>query len=80
MLNRNDVLNIISKYKKKFEIIHENEIYKWKAVKCFQDYWEIDDIGIGQFPDMLERALEKAGNLLTSQNVFPKEMIRALAE
>jgi len=76
MININAVKNIISAYKQDFDRIHKEEIYKWKAVKCFQDNW---DENAADFPAMLGRALEKAQNLLTSRNYFPKGMICELA-
>ena len=54
-----------------------DEKYKWEAAKCFQDNW---DVNAPDFPDMLERSLEKAHNLLTSENNFPKSMIIGFAK
>ena len=36
MFNNRALAAIISDYKQNFEQIHKEEIYKWKAVKCFQ--------------------------------------------
>jgi len=40
MFNNKALAAIISDYKQNFEQIHKEEIYKWKAVKCFQDNWD----------------------------------------
>ena len=48
------------------------EKYKWKAVKCFQDNW---NIGAEDFKTMLANALAGTDNLLGSKNSFPADMI-----
>lgn len=50
----------------------QDERYKWVAVKHFQDTW---DPSATNFSEMLEEALSKTENLLTSANSFPKGMI-----
>jgi 5-methylcytosine-specific restriction protein B len=77
MFNIDALAAIISDYKLNFERIHKEEIYKWKAVKCFQDNWDENAI---DFPAMLNRALDKSKNLLVSYNFFPKAMIFGIAE
>lgn len=54
-----------------------NEKYKWEAVKWFQDNW---DVNASDFPEMLNRALDKTFNLLASNNNFPKGMIVGFAK
>ena len=77
MLNINALETIIKDYKQDFKRIHADEIYKWKAVKHFQDNW---DIKADDFPAMLNTSLGKAYNLLDSRNFFPKGMIYAIAQ
>jgi 5-methylcytosine-specific restriction enzyme B len=77
MFNDNALAAIISDYKQNFEQVHKEEIYKWKAVKCFQDNWDENAI---DFPAMLNLAMDKAKNLLVSNNFFPKAMICEIAE
>lgn len=48
------------------------EKYKWEAVKWFQDNWDVNAL---DFAEMLNRALDRTYNLLTSANNFPKRMI-----
>lgn len=55
----------------------DNEKYKWEAVKWFQDNW---DVNAEDFPEMLERSLDKTYNLLASNNNFPKGMITGFAK
>ena len=71
-MNRQIVKSYIEEYKRNFEQVHDQEIYKWKAVKQFQDNFDIDAV---DFHDNLELALSKAGNLLDSGQYFPKRML-----
>lgn len=54
-----------------------NEKYKWEAVKCFQDNW---DVNAADFAGMLTRSLAKTYNLLASMNNFPARMITGFAK
>jgi len=71
-MNRQIVKSYIEEYKRNFEQVHDQEIYKWKAIKQFQDNFAIDAI---DFYDNLELSLSKAGNLLDSGQYFPKRML-----
>lgn len=48
------------------------EIDKWKAVKTFQDNWDLNAVN---FSAMFEKATKKALYLLDSGNHFPRRMI-----
>ena len=54
-----------------------DEQFKWEAIKCFQDNW---DINASDFSEMIARALGKTSNLLASANNFPLRMILKFAE
>lgn len=72
--------NYIAQYKATFaehRLGTDYEIYKWKAVKCFQDNWNIDAL---DFPTMLKNSLAKTNNLLSATNYFPKKMIEMFAD
>lgn len=60
-------------YKKDFNSHIDDEIYKWKAVKQFQDYW---DIKAENFSEMLDRSFSETSNLLLAQNYFPLKMLK----
>ncbi len=67
----------LMKYKENFVSSQwGNEKYKWEAVKCFQDNWDVNSI---DFSDMLARSLAKTYNLLASMNNFPARMIQSFA-
>ncbi len=77
MIDRKCLNDVLTAYKKDFRAFHWNEEkYKWEAVKCFQDNW---DIRASDFPEMLTRALSKTENLLTSSKYFPANMIIGFA-
>jgi len=70
----------ISQYKANFaqhRLGAGNEIYKWKAVKCFKDNWDIEAT---DFPAMLAASLGKCENLLSSNQFYPKQMLLYFAE
>lgn len=78
MVNKKRLKKAISEYKKQFvQNRWVNEKYKWEAVKQFQDNWHIN---ADDFATMLKRSLSKTGNLLTSRNNFPGNMIIEFAD
>lgn len=72
MFNQQKFQVALEKYKEDFNEYWPSEKYKWIAVQTFQDNWDVD---APDFVSMLEAALDKADNLLTSVNCFPKSMI-----
>lgn len=73
-------VNLVSLYKKNFSehrFGKSYEIYKWEAVKCFQDNWDIE---APDFAQMLKASLAKTANLLSSARFFPKKMIELFSE
>ena len=74
-MNNQKVLEIIKNYKNNFELIHDKEIYKWRAIKHFQDNW---DINAPNFQKMLENSLALTRNLLLSGQYFPRNMLLQL--
>lgn len=77
MINRQKLSAALEEYKKDFDSEWQDEKYKWQAVKCFQDNWDIHAV---DFASMLAKSLKKTANLLTSMNNFPKNMIIQYAE
>lgn len=64
-------------YKKHYGQIEQKEIYKWKAVVHFQNNWDIE---ADNFPKMLDCALSKTSNLMSSGSYYPRRMIVWAAE
>lgn len=78
MFNKIRLKEILEEYKKVFvQQQWPNEKYKWEAVQCFQENW---DINSADFAQMLKKSLAKTDNLLRSANNFPKGMITGFAE
>ncbi|MFA5706303.1 MAG: DUF3883 domain-containing protein [Candidatus Neomarinimicrobiota bacterium] len=71
-MNIKIVKSYIEEYKKHFESVRDQEIYKWHAVKQFQDNFNINS---ENFYSNVELSLSKTYNLLDSSSYFPKEML-----
>ena len=78
MINVERFNEILVEFKKDFPGEHwKGEKYKWKAVKCFQDNWDID---APDFLEMFLKATSKTYNLLASMRNYPRAMIKVFAE
>lgn len=71
-MNLQKVKEIIDFYKKHFHEISDKEIYKWSAVKQFQENWDIES---PNFLEMLEKSLSLTKNLLASGYYYAKRML-----
>ena len=63
---------VLTEYKSRFVELWANENYKWEAIKCFQDNWNVE---ADDFSQMLEKSLKKTDNLLTTSRRFARGMI-----
>ena len=71
-INHDKFANVLAAYKAQFPSHIEEEIYKWKAVKKFQDTWDIDAPDFGA---MFQEATSLHDNLLASMNHYPRGMV-----
>lgn len=71
------IKRLLQDYKNDFENWIPEELYKWQAVKCFQDHWKLD---AENFSGMLESSLKQAKNLLDNGYGLPMRMIIRFAE
>lgn len=76
MLNTVVLDNIISEYIDGFDS-RKNELFKWKAVKHFQENWDID---AADFASMLKNSLSKTDTLLTTRYALTAGMILNFAK
>ena len=76
-MNRELLRKYISEYERDFSRINSKELYKWRAVKQFQDTWDPD---AENFAEMLSLSLSKTRNLMAAANYWPDRMIVANAE
>ena len=65
----------IAAYKKDFNTHIGEELYKWRAVKKFQDVW---DIGAPDFGAMFWEATSLHLNLLNSRNHYVRSMLKEM--
>ena len=56
MFDKNKLQEILTEYKRDFTKHWQDEKYKWEAVKCFQDNWNIN---AADFSKMLESSITK---------------------
>lgn len=77
MIDRQSLDQVLAQYKENFSSHWEEEKYKWEAIKCFQDNW---DINAQDFPAMLSKSLSKTKNLLAANYDFSRKMIEFYAE
>lgn len=68
---------LVAQYKAVFADTRSGELYKWRALKCFNDNWNID---APDFAGMLRASLERTRNLLASNNHWPRAMIERFAD
>ncbi|MBX3043081.1 MAG: DUF3883 domain-containing protein [Candidatus Kapabacteria bacterium] len=71
-MNRQILRQYIDEYKIGFARVNQQEIYKWKAVKCFQDNWNIEATN---FLEVLSQSIRLTQNLLKSGQYFPLRML-----
>ena len=76
-IDQERLLKLVEEYKADFKENIPLELYKWEAVKHFQDNWDLD---AEDFPAMLSRSLNKTENLLASMNNYPRRMIKQFAQ
>ena len=77
MIDKTTVQKHLKSYKNIFNVRWNSEKFKWEAIKCFQDNW---DINATDFSSMLEASLAKTGNLLSCAQYFPAGMITIFAK
>lgn len=76
-MNQQLIKAYIQAYKDHFGTISTQEIYKWRAVKQFQDHWDIEAEDLHA---MLTVGLSQTFNLLDSGLYYPKRMLLQCAE
>ena len=75
MFDKSKLNEVLTAYKARFvEKQWPDEQDKWKAVKCFQDNWDVNAVN---FAEMLDKALSQteAANLLNGQQNHPRVAI-----
>ena len=76
MIDLNKLAPVLEGYKEYFPKHCKDELYKWGAVKHFQDHWDIEAENFGE---MFKEATAKTYNLLASGYAYPRAMILEFA-
>ncbi len=76
MANQEVLKELIEQYKADFPYHWDEEMYKWQAVKYFQEHWNINAENFGQ---MFDEATSKTKNLLDSGDTYRRGMILKFA-
>ncbi len=71
-LRENLMQEVLNQYVAELPKKWPDEKYKWEAVQCFQDHWDMD---VDDFSTMFERATAKSANLLASVHFTPRRMM-----
>ena len=71
------VLQIIEAYKADFDRVNSEERYKWEAIRCYKQKW---DINAEDFAGMLSDAFKKSANLLAASMYYPLRMVIGYAK
>lgn len=77
MINVEKLNELLDEYKKSFTERWKNESFKWIAVKCFQDNWNIN---ASDFGEMFANATQKTDTLLVNNYSLPRGMILDFAK
>ena len=76
-MDSEDKRDLFDLYLTNMREFRRHELYKWDALVCFQQNWDLD---APDLPDMLRRSCAKTGNLLKGKQWFPREMLIELAK
>lgn len=82
-MNTENLHRLIDRYEENFEVINNaanNEIFKWKAVKCFRDVWFSKEAETVPFAEMFNMAKKESAVLIDNAQVSPTNGIVKLAE
>lgn len=72
-----NIKEIIGAYKKDFKRVNSDERYKWEAILCYKQNWDID---ADDFVEMLGKAFKKSANLLAAAMYYPLRMVLEYAK
>ena len=85
MIDRKKFDKLVKEYQNYFtnhkgengESYWEEEEFKWRGIKTFQDNWDLDAQDLS---DMIKRSLYGVSHMMVSQARFPEGMIEDFAE
>ncbi len=78
-INNDRFLELKESYLSHFNEYISEELYKWKAIKKFNDNWNLD-VSNDEFKNMVKMSLESSSNILSSAYYYPFQMIVLFSE
>lgn len=82
-MNYENLHELINRYEQNLYYVNNdtnNEIFKWQAVKCFQDAWFSSEAGSWPFHELFRRAKKESSVLIDNSTVSPANGVVKLAE
>lgn len=82
-MNFNNLHEIINRYEENFDMVNNkdhDEIFKWKAIKRFQDVWFSEDAKKMNFADLFNKAKSECSILIDNGMISPANGVVKLAE
>lgn len=82
-MNTENLHQLLDRYEEQFDFInndHNDEIFKWRAVRCFQDVWFDDSYEGTPFTEKWRAATRKCSNLVDNGQVSPCNGVAKMAE
>lgn len=82
-MNTANLNTLIQRYEDNFEWINNaehDEIFKWRAVRCFQDVWFSEEVEDMTFAEKFKAATKECSVLLDNGQVSPTNGIVKMAE
>ena len=82
-MNYDNLHELINRYEENFELVNSlehDEIFKWRAIRCFRDAWFSADANNMPFPKMFNLARKESAVLIDNSQVSPTNGIVKIAE
>jgi len=82
-MNLNNLHELINRYEENFYMVNNddhNEIFKWKAIKRFQDVWFSKDAATMNFAELFNKAKSEFSVLVDNKMVSPANGVVKIAE
>lgn len=82
-MNLNNLHELINRYEENFNMVNgkdHDEIFKWRAIKRFQDVWFSEDVKNMSFAEMFNKAKSECSVLIDNSTVSPANGVVKIAE
>lgn len=82
-MNTENLHELIRRYEEQYEMLNDgknNELFKWEAVRCFQNVWLLPEKDTASFASFFAKATRKSSVLLDGSTITPANGIVKMAE